>query len=207
MRGTLIPIRCKRLSVQDTSEAMPTPKLLDQVRIVARVKHFSLSTERAYVGWIRRLILFHHKKHPKEIAESEIRQFIPHLAVNAKISASTQTVALIACSFFTAMFRKQELPYVKNIERAKPAKKTNWTRDSGVARETHLPQAILFHAFSVKMRAMASAVPVLSRRAQQHVAKRQTGKSVLLKCMNKLEADIDASQAQRCGRGRPRSQY
>ena len=71
---------------------MPTPKLLDQVRSVARMRHLSLSTERAYVGWIRRFILFHNKKHPKEMAEKEIRQFISDLAVNAKISASTQTV-------------------------------------------------------------------------------------------------------------------
>jgi len=52
---------------------MPTPKLLDQVRTVARVKHFSLSTERAYVNWIRRYILFHHKRHPQDMAEEEIR--------------------------------------------------------------------------------------------------------------------------------------
>ena len=73
---------------------MPTPKLLEQVRNVARMRHLSLSAERAYVGWIRRFILFHNKKHPKEMAEKEIRQFISDLAVNAKISASTQTVAL-----------------------------------------------------------------------------------------------------------------
>jgi site-specific recombinase XerD len=78
---------------------MPPPKLLDQVRAVIRVKRFSLSTERAYVGWIRRFILFHNKQHPKEMAEAEIRQFISHLAVNAKISASTQTVALSALLF------------------------------------------------------------------------------------------------------------
>jgi site-specific recombinase XerD len=89
----------KRYPSQDNSEAMPTPKLLDQVRTVARVRHFSLSTERAYVGWIRRFILFHHKRHPQEMAESEIRQFISHLAVDAKISASTQTVALSALLF------------------------------------------------------------------------------------------------------------
>ena len=53
---------------------MPTPKLLDQVRAVIRVKHFSLSTERAYVGWIRRFILFHHKKHrTKSQRESRAR--------------------------------------------------------------------------------------------------------------------------------------
>lgn len=101
---------------------MPTPKLLDQVRTVIRVKHFSLSTERAYVGWIRRFILFHHKKHPKEMAETEIRQFISHLAVDAKISASTQTVALSALLFLYREVLKQELPYITDIERAKPAK-------------------------------------------------------------------------------------
>jgi hypothetical protein len=89
---------------------MPTPKLLDQVRNVIRVKHFSLSTERTYVGWIRRFILFHHKKHPKEMAESEIRQFISHLAVDAKISASTQTVALRSLLFPYREVLKKELP-------------------------------------------------------------------------------------------------
>ena len=47
---------------------MPTPKLLDQVRTVIRVKHFSLSTERAYIGWIRRFNVFHHKKPPSDFA-------------------------------------------------------------------------------------------------------------------------------------------
>lgn len=102
---------------------MPTPKLLDQVRIVARVKHFSLSTERAYVGWIRRFILFAHKKHLKEIVESEIRQFISHLAVNAKVSASTQTVALSALLFLYRDVLKRDLPYVDHIESAKPSHK------------------------------------------------------------------------------------
>jgi site-specific recombinase XerD len=101
---------------------MPTPKLLDQVRNVIRVKHFSLSTERAYVGWIRRFILFHHKKHPKEMAESEIRQFISHLAVDAKISASTQTVALRSLLFLYREVLKKELPYVAHIERAQRRK-------------------------------------------------------------------------------------
>lgn len=101
---------------------MPTPKLLDQVRNVIRVKHFSLSTERAYVGWIRRFILFHHKKHPTEMAEPEIRQFISHLAVDAKISASTQTVALSALLFLYREVLKRDLPFIDHIERAKPSK-------------------------------------------------------------------------------------
>jgi hypothetical protein len=48
------------------------PKLLDEVRTVARVKHFSLSTERAYVSWIRRFILFHHKRHPREMGDTSV---------------------------------------------------------------------------------------------------------------------------------------
>ena len=102
---------------------MPTPKLLDQVRNVARMRHLSLSTERAYLGWIRRFILFHNKKHPKEMAEKEIREFISDLAVNAKISASTQTVALSAILFLYRDVLKKSLPYVDQIERAKPSKK------------------------------------------------------------------------------------
>src|SRR6266545_3826663 len=97
---------------------MSSPRLLDQVRTVIRVKHFSLSTERAYVGWIRRFILFHHKRHPKDMAELEIRQFISHLAVDAKISASTQTVALSALLFLYRDVLKMALAYIANIERA-----------------------------------------------------------------------------------------
>lgn len=101
---------------------MPTPKLLDQVRAIIRVKHFSLSTERAYVGWIKRFILFHHKQHPTGMAEPEIRQFISHLAVDARVSASTQTVALSALLFLYRDVLKRDLPYIEHIERAKPSK-------------------------------------------------------------------------------------
>ena len=101
---------------------MPAPKLLDQVRTVLRVKHFSLSTEKSYVAWIRRFILFHDKRHPEYMGEGEIRQFISHLAVDAKISASTQTVALSALLFLYREVLKKELPSVANIERAKRSK-------------------------------------------------------------------------------------
>jgi len=131
--GGIIRLRLRRLSIQSgytsmcrgylSTMPMPTPKLLDQVRTVARVRHFSLSTERAYVSWIRRFILFHHKRHPKEMAEAEIRQFISHLAVVTKISASTQTVALSALLFLYRDVLKRDLPYIANIERAKPSKK------------------------------------------------------------------------------------
>ena len=56
------------------------PKLLDQVRDVIRLKHFSIRTEQSYIHWIRRFILFHHKRHPRDMAETEVTEFLTHLA-------------------------------------------------------------------------------------------------------------------------------
>jgi len=97
------------------------PKLLDQVRAVARLKHYSIRTEQSYVQWIKRFILFHGKRHPKEMAESEIRQFLSDLAVRLHVSASTQTVALSALLFLYRDVLKQPLPFIDDIERAKPS--------------------------------------------------------------------------------------
>jgi integron integrase len=116
-----------------TSSSTPSrkQKLLNEVRSVLRMRHLSLRTEQAYVQWIRRFILFHNKRHPAEMGESEIRQFISDLAVNAKISASTQTVALSALLFLYRDVLKKELPYVSHIERAQQRKKLPvvFTRD------------------------------------------------------------------------------
>ena len=101
---------------------MSSPKLLDQVRTVARLKHYSIKTEQAYVHWIKRYIFFHQKRHPAEMAESEIRQFLSDLAVRLNVSASTQTVALSALLFLYRDVLKRPLPYIDNIERAKPSR-------------------------------------------------------------------------------------
>jgi hypothetical protein len=66
------------------------PKLLDHVRDVIRRKHYSIRTEHAYCDWIKRFILFHHKRHPAEMAEPEITEFLTYLAVNGKVAAATQ---------------------------------------------------------------------------------------------------------------------
>jgi integron integrase len=102
---------------------MSSPKLLDQVVSVARVKHLSRRTEKAYVSWIRRFILFHKKRHPTDMAEPEIRQFLSHLALNQKVSASTQTVALSALLFLYREVLKRDLPFVDHIERAKQSRR------------------------------------------------------------------------------------
>jgi integron integrase len=103
--------------------AKPKPRLFDEVRAVARMRHLSLRTEQAYVSWIKRYIFFHQKRHPREMGEAEIRAFISHLAVDKDIAASTQTVALSALLFLYRDVLKQELPYVANIERAQKPKR------------------------------------------------------------------------------------
>lgn len=66
------------------------PKLLDQIRQLMRLRHYSLRTEDAYVGWIRRYILFHGKRHPRDLAESDIASFLSSLAIKGQVAASTQ---------------------------------------------------------------------------------------------------------------------
>jgi hypothetical protein len=61
-------------------EAPNQPRLLDQLRNRMRVKHYSIRTEEAYVDWVRRYILFHHKVHPRELGSSDIEAFLTHLA-------------------------------------------------------------------------------------------------------------------------------
>jgi hypothetical protein len=57
-------------------ESQPKKKLLDQVRDAIRLKHYSIRTEESYVNWIKRFILFHQKRHPREMGTLEIEQFL-----------------------------------------------------------------------------------------------------------------------------------
>ena len=82
-----------------TSNKPQPAKLLDRVRAAIRAHHYSLRTEEAYVGWVRRFILFHHKRHPAEMGEPEINQFLTHLAVVENVAASTQNQALSGILF------------------------------------------------------------------------------------------------------------
>ena len=63
-------------------------KLLDRVRDAIRTKHYSIRTEQAYVGWIRRFILFHDKRHPKKMGADEIEEYLTYLAVERNVAAS-----------------------------------------------------------------------------------------------------------------------
>ena len=95
------------------------PKLLDQMRIALRLRHMSLRTEQVYVGWTRRFILFHQKRHPKDMGAEEIRAFLTHLAIDCRVAASTQNVALNALLFLYRHVLQQDFPALDNLERAK----------------------------------------------------------------------------------------
>lgn len=75
------------------------PKLLNQVRAALRRKHYALRTEDAYTGWIRRFILFHGTRHPRELGAADVSAFLTHLAVEREVAASTQNQALSALLF------------------------------------------------------------------------------------------------------------
>jgi integron integrase len=99
------------------------PKLLDRVRDALRVRHMSLRTEKAYLHWIRRYILFHGKRHPQEMGEGEINAFLTHLAVEGQVSASTQTQALCALLFLYRTVLEKEVGELEGLVRAKRRRK------------------------------------------------------------------------------------
>lgn len=95
------------------------PRLLDQVRQSIRLRHFSLKTEKSYLHYIRDFILFHHKRHPREMGADDIRAYRSHLEIERQVAASTQTVALSALLFLYRHVLEIEQPDIDDIEHAK----------------------------------------------------------------------------------------
>src|SRR4029079_19267794 len=95
------------------------PRLLDLVRDRIRLKHYSIRTEDIYVEWTRRFILFHDKRHPRDMGAAEVESFLTHLAVNGRVSASTQNQAKSALLFLYKEVLGQELPWLDTVETAK----------------------------------------------------------------------------------------
>lgn len=104
------------------------PKLLDRVRAALRLRHMSLRTEEAYVGWIRRYIRFHGLRHPDALGASEVVAFLSDLAVRGRVSAATQNQALAALLFLYREVLGRELSGLGDIVRARQPK--------------HLPQVL-----------------------------------------------------------------
>jgi integron integrase len=103
----------------DSTVSGQPPRLLEQVREVIRLKHYSIRTEQSYIGWIKRFILFHSKRHPRDMGAEEITRFLSHLAVAGNVSASTQNQALNAILFLYREVLKLDLPWMDGIQRAK----------------------------------------------------------------------------------------
>jgi integron integrase len=95
------------------------PKLLDQVRGAIRTRHYSLRTEDTHIHWIKRFIFFHNKRHPREMSEAEIGQFLSHLATDKHVSASTQNQALNAIVFLYQHVLDLNPGWIDNLVRAK----------------------------------------------------------------------------------------
>lgn len=110
-------------SIQPAPGQAGPRKLLDQVRDKIRLKHYSIRTEQAYVDWVRRFVLFHGKRHPSVMGAAEVEAFLTHLAVEGKVSASTQNQAKAAILFLYREVIGQELPWLDGVEQAKVSRR------------------------------------------------------------------------------------
>ena len=97
----------------------PARRLFDEVRRKLRLHHYSLRTERAYLGWMRRFIMANGKRHPREMGGPEVECFLSLLAVRGKVSPSTQNQALSALLFLYREVLGLRLPWMDNVVRAK----------------------------------------------------------------------------------------
>jgi integron integrase len=97
----------------------PKPRLLDRVRAAVRLRHYSRRTEKAYVAWTRRYVVFHGKRHPADMGAAELTRFLSSLAVDGRVAASTQNQALSALLFLYRAVLDIDVPWLDGIVRAK----------------------------------------------------------------------------------------
>ena len=159
------------------------PKLLDQVREVLRTKHYSYRTEQTYIEWIRRFILFHQKRHPKDMGADEVQTYITYLANERNIAASTQNQALSAIVFLYKYVLQKEMIFPSDIIRP--------------GRPERLP-TVLSHAEAMSVIGHLSGVPQL-------IAKLLYGSGLrIMECMRLRVKDLDFENHQlivRAGKG------
>ncbi len=99
------------------------PRLLDQVREKVRLKHYSIRTEHAYVDWVKRFVLYHGRRHPRDLGPGEVEAFLTHLAVAEKVAASTQNQAKSALLFLYKEVLGTPLPWLDDITQAKASRR------------------------------------------------------------------------------------
>ena len=145
-------------SAKPHNQSQPV-KLLDQMRFAVRAKYYRYRTEPSDVDWIRKFVLCHNKRHPREMGEAEISQYLPHLAVKAKVAASTQNQALCAIIFLY----KNVLPNAlerKYLNAGKelgwkcvfPATKISTDPRSKIRRHHHIHESVLQKAVKKAIR-------------------------------------------------------
>jgi integron integrase len=102
---------------------MSTSPFLESIRHILRTKHYSIQTEKAYLLWIKRFILFNQKRHPKDMGEEEVSNYLSYLAVNRQVTSSTQNLALCAIVFMYKHLFERELTLLSDTVRAKAPKR------------------------------------------------------------------------------------
>ena len=116
-----LPLRSLAPALQSTPS--PPPKLLEQLRIHLRTRHYSIRTEQTYIDWARRFILFHGKRHPRDMGAAEVEAFLSYLAVERKVSASTQNQAKAALLYLYKQIIGIDLPWLDEVVQAKTPKR------------------------------------------------------------------------------------
>jgi len=100
-------------------QSLAAPRLLDRVRQAIRTRHLSRNTEQAYISWNKRFIFFHNKRHPQEMGEQEIGQFLSSLACDSHLSASTQNQGLNGILFLYREVLEKKIGLIHGVVRAK----------------------------------------------------------------------------------------
>jgi integron integrase len=126
-RSKLIPCGLEggsvALCVGELEDMASPPGLLAVAREKMRTRHLALRTEHAYLQWLRRYLVFHGRRHPRDLGAPEVEQFLTHLAVHRKVSAATQNQALQALLFLYRHVLQIELPWLDNLTRASPPRR------------------------------------------------------------------------------------
>jgi integron integrase len=115
--------RTKHAAAQAIVPLSQSPRLLDRLRTEIRIRHYSISTESAYVDWTKRFIYFHNKRHPQDMGAAEVAAFLSYLATERNVSASTQNQARSALLFLYGAVLEVELPWLKEVVTAQRQRK------------------------------------------------------------------------------------
>lgn len=106
-------------SLQGSSSAAETPRLIERFRAAIRSRHYSRRTEKSYWFWIRYFILHNHKRHPAEMGAAEVTAFLSWLATDRNVAAARQNQALAALLFLYKAVLERDLPWFDDLVRAK----------------------------------------------------------------------------------------